>query len=83
MLILSRRCGESIRIDDNVSITVLQLKGGQIKIGIDAPREVAVHREEVFERIANNSSNNFAVKRVSEDNGDVAPAASEENAELA
>lgn len=52
MLILSRRSGESIRIGDEVTITILQIKGGQIKIGINAPKEIAVHREEVFQRLA-------------------------------
>lgn len=52
MLILSRRNGESIRIGDEVTITVLQVKGGQVKIGINAPREVAVHREEVYRRLS-------------------------------
>jgi carbon storage regulator len=51
MLILSRRNGESIRIGDEVTITVLQCRGGQVKIGINAPRDVAVHREEVYERL--------------------------------
>jgi len=51
MLILSRRIGESIRIGDEVTITILQIKGGQVKIGINAPKEVAVHREEVYERL--------------------------------
>lgn len=52
MLILSRRNGESIRIGDEVTITILQSKGGQVRIGIDAPREVAVHREEVYHRLS-------------------------------
>jgi len=52
MLILSRRNGESIRIGDEVTITILQVKGGQVKIGINAPREVAVHREEVYKRLS-------------------------------
>jgi len=59
MLILSRRNGESIRINDDVSITVLQVKGGQVKLGINAPREVAVHREEVYERLAQSSTAGF------------------------
>jgi carbon storage regulator len=51
MLILTRRVGESIKIGDNVTITVLGVKGNQVRIGVDAPRDVAVHREEIFERI--------------------------------
>lgn len=52
MLILSRRQGESIKIGDEVTVTILQARGGQVKIGINAPREVAVHREEVYLRLA-------------------------------
>ena len=51
MLILTRRVGESIKIGDKVTITVLGVKGNQVRIGVDAPRDVAVHREEIFERI--------------------------------
>jgi carbon storage regulator len=51
VLILTRRIGESIRIDDNVTITVLGVKGAQVRIGVDAPREVQVHREEIYQRV--------------------------------
>ena len=51
MLILTRRVGEALMIGDDISISVLGVKGNQIRIGIDAPREVAVHREEIFNRI--------------------------------
>ncbi len=51
MLILTRRAGESLMIGEDVSITVLGVKGNQVRIGIDAPKEVAVHREEIFDRI--------------------------------
>ncbi len=51
MLILTRRVGETVRIGDDVSITVLGVKGNQVRLGIDAPREVAVHREEIYQRI--------------------------------
>lgn len=51
MLILTRRPGETIRINDDVSITVLAVKGSQVRIGIDAPKGVMVHREEIYQRI--------------------------------
>ena len=51
MLILTRKVNETLRIGDDVTVTVLGIKGSQIRIGITAPRDVAVHREEVYERI--------------------------------
>ena len=51
MLILTRRLEETVMIGDDVTITVLGVKGKQVRIGVDAPREVAVHREEIYERI--------------------------------
>jgi carbon storage regulator len=51
MLILTRRVGETLMIGAQVSVTVLGVKGNQVRIGVDAPREVAVHREEIFDRI--------------------------------
>lgn len=66
MLILSRRTGESIRIGDEVMITVLQTKGGQVKIGIDAPREVAVHREEIYLRMKGEFNQQVATASASE-----------------
>ena len=52
MLILSRRPGETLNIGDEVTVTVLEVKGNQVRIGVNAPREVAVHREEIYRRIA-------------------------------
>ena len=51
MLILTRRVGETLMIGNDVSVTVLGVKGNQVRIGVNAPKEVAVHREEIFERI--------------------------------
>ena len=51
MLILTRKVNESLMVGDDVTVTVLGIKGGQIRIGINAPLDVAVHRQEVFERI--------------------------------
>lgn len=51
MLILTRRISESVIIGDNVKITVLGVKGSQVRLGIDAPKDVSVHREEIYERI--------------------------------
>jgi carbon storage regulator len=51
MLILTRRVGETVMIGNDVTVTVLGVKGNQVRIGVNAPRDVAVHREEIYERI--------------------------------
>jgi len=51
MLILTRRAGETIMVGDEVTITVLGIKGNQVRLGVNAPKEIAVHREEIYERI--------------------------------
>lgn len=57
MLILTRRVGETLMIGDEVTVTVLGVKGNQVRIGVNAPKHVAVHREEIYERIKREKSN--------------------------
>lgn len=56
MLILTRRVGETLMIGDQVTVTVLGVKGNQVRIGITAPKDVAVHREEIFQRLHKDDS---------------------------
>ena len=56
MLILTRRVGETLMIGDDVSVTVLGVKGNQVRIGVNAPKDVAVHREEIYQRIQREKS---------------------------
>jgi len=58
MLILTRRVGETLVIGDDVNVTVLGVRGNQVRLGVDAPKEVAVHREEIYQRIQNEGDKN-------------------------
>jgi carbon storage regulator len=60
MLIVTRRVGETVMIGDNVTVTILGVKGNQIRVGVNAPKEVAVHREEVYNEIHGESQTDFA-----------------------
>jgi carbon storage regulator len=62
MLILTRRVGETVIIGSDVDVTVLGVKGNQVRLGVKAPREVSVHREEIFQRISREQQNGSAVK---------------------
>ena len=58
MLILTRRLQESLIVGDNIKVTVLSIKGNQVRLGIDAPKHIEVHREEIYNRIQQNGGGN-------------------------
>ena len=74
MLILTRRVGESVVIGEDVTVTVLGVKGNQVRIGINAPKHVAVHREEIFERIKNGQGANEGANDEPASNRETLPA---------
>ena len=61
MLILTRRVGETVVIGDDVTVTVLGVKGNQVPVGVNAPKEITVHREEIFERIKREQADGEAI----------------------
>jgi carbon storage regulator len=65
MLILTRRMGETVVIGDDVTVTVLGVKGNQVRLGVNAPKQVAVHREEIYERIQREQEDEQPVRAVS------------------
>lgn len=62
MLILTRRVGETLMVGDEVTVTVLGVKGNQVRIGVNAPRDIAVHREEIYERIKREQTQHIDVE---------------------
>lgn len=62
MLILTRRVGERLMIGEDISVTVLGVKGNQVRIGVDAPSSVIVHREEIYQRIRSERQNSDAAR---------------------
>ena len=66
MLILTRRVGETVVIGDDVDVTVLGMRGNQVRLGVTAPREIAVHREEIYQRIHDDKENGGASPHVHE-----------------
>jgi carbon storage regulator len=73
MLLLTRKLGENIRIGDDVKITIVEVKGNHVKLGIDAPPNVKVHREEIYERIQQENRRARGLAPESPDSSDTGP----------
>ena len=69
MLILTRRVGETLVIGDDVTVTVLGVRGNQVRLGVNAPKDIAVHREEIYQRIQNEKSGEISSE--SDENNDI------------
>jgi carbon storage regulator len=67
MLILTRRVGESLIIGDDINVTVLGIRGNQVRIGVNAPKDISVHREEIYERIQQEKSGGSHTEQSDED----------------
>ncbi|PIE44612.1 MAG: carbon storage regulator [Gammaproteobacteria bacterium] len=68
MLILTRRVGETIIIDKNIRVTVLAAKGNQLRLGIEAPADIEVHREEIYQRIYGKDADNTPINEDEDEN---------------
>ena len=69
MLILTRRVGETVMIGDEITVTVLGVKGNQVRVGVNAPKNVAVHREEIYERIQREETGDSAENKAGTNEG--------------